>query len=106
MVDFLLRKDEDVEALLCAISILQPDWVVEAREEWKNDLSVWTLIQKIQKDHSVSYTFVWRNDSLWYKDRLYKCKNSQLKQKVLLELHSSPIGGHPGFLKTYHRVKK
>jgi hypothetical protein len=23
-----------------------------------------------------------------------------------LELHTSPVGGHSGFLKTYHRVKK
>jgi hypothetical protein len=30
----------------------------------------------------------------------------QLKQKVLLELHTSPIGGHSIFLKTYNRVKK
>ena len=48
----------------------------------------------------------WENDSLWYKDRLYLCKNSQLKQKVLLELHTSPVRGHLAFLKTYHRVKK
>jgi hypothetical protein len=46
------------------------------------------------------------NDSLWYKDRLYLCKNSKLKQNVLLELHPSTVGGHSGFLKTYHRVKK
>ena len=45
-------------------------------------------------------------DSLWYKDNLYLCKNSQLKQKVLLELHTSPLAGHSKFLKTYHRVKK
>jgi hypothetical protein len=37
---------------------------------------------------------------------LYLCKNSQLKKKVLLEFHTSPVGGHSGFLKTYHRVKK
>ena len=67
---------------------------------------MWTLIQQLQKDPSVSYTFVWKNDSLWYKDHLYICKESQLKQKVLLELHTSPIGGHSGFLKTYHGVKK
>ena len=48
---------------------------------------------------------MWKNDSLWYKDFLYICKNSQLKQKVLLELHTSPIGGHSRFLKTYHRIK-
>ena len=32
MVDALSRKEEDVEVLLCAISIIQPDWIVEARE--------------------------------------------------------------------------
>ena len=65
MVAFTLsRKDEDVEALLCAISIIQPDKVVEAREEWKNDLLMWTLNQKLQKDPSISNTFVWKNDSM------------------------------------------
>jgi hypothetical protein len=52
------------------------------------------------------YTFVWNNDLLWYQDNLYLCNNSQFKKKVLLELHTSPIGGHLGFLKTYHNIKK
>jgi hypothetical protein len=43
----LSRKDEDVEAFLCAISIIQPDWIIEARDEWKNDEKVWTLIQRL-----------------------------------------------------------
>ena len=47
MVDALSKKDEDVEGLLCAISIIQPNWVVEAMGEWKNDLLVWMLIQKL-----------------------------------------------------------
>jgi transposase InsO family protein len=102
----LSRKDEDVEAFLCAISIIQPDWIIEARDEWKNDEKVWTLIERLQQDSGASDTFTWKNNSLWYKDHLYLCKNSQLKQKVLLELHTSPVGGHSGFLKTYHRVKK
>jgi hypothetical protein len=106
VADALSRKDEDVEALLYAISIIQPDWIIEARDEWKNDEKVWTLIERLQQDSGASDTFTWKNDSLWYKDRLYLCKNSQLKQKVLLELHTSPVGGHSGFLKTYHRVKK
>jgi len=32
-VDALLRMDEDVEALLCAISIIQPEWINKARDE-------------------------------------------------------------------------
>ena len=99
------RKDEYVEAFLCAISIIQPNWIIEERDEWKDDEKVWTLIERLQRDSSASDTFTCKNDSLWYKDRLYLCNNSQLKQKVLLELHTSPIGGHSGFLKTYHRVK-
>ena len=44
-----LFEDEDVEALFCAISIIQPDWINEARDEWKKDKEVWPLIQKLQK---------------------------------------------------------
>ena len=104
--DALSGKNEEVEALLCAISIIQPDWITEARDEWKKDEDVWKLIQKLQQDPSTYDTFSWKNDSLQYKDRLYIFNNSQLKQKILLELHTSPLGGHLGFLKTYHRVKK
>jgi hypothetical protein len=106
VADALSRKHEYVEAFLCAISIIQPDWIIETRDEWKNDEKVWTLIQRLQHDSSASDTFTWKNDSLWYKDRLYLCKNSQLKEKVLLESHTSPVGGNSRFLKTYHRVKK
>ena len=97
--DALSRKDEDVEAFLYVILIIQPNWIIEARDEWKNDEKVWTLIQRLQQDSSTSDTFTWKNDSLWCKDRLYLCKNSKLKQKVVLELHTSPVGGHLGFKK-------
>ena len=52
--DALSRKDEDVETFLCAILIIQPDWIIEARDEWKNDEKVWTLIQRLQQDSSAS----------------------------------------------------
>ena len=51
--------------MLCAISIIQPEWITEARDEWKNDEEVWTLIQKLQQHPSTSNTFSWKNDSLW-----------------------------------------
>ena len=79
-----------MEALLCAISIIQLDWITEARDEWKREEEVCTFIQKLQQDPSTSDTFSWKNDSLWYKDCLYLCNNSQLKQKIILELHTSP----------------
>ena len=57
-------KDEELEALLCAISIIQPDWITEARDEWKKEKDVWTLIQKLQQDPSTSDTFSWKIYSL------------------------------------------
>ena len=57
VADALSRNDEDVEALLCAISIIQPDWINEAREEWKSDEELWALIRKLQQDSSTSDTF-------------------------------------------------
>jgi len=38
-----------VEALFCAISIIQPNWINEPRDEWKKEEEVWPLIQKLQK---------------------------------------------------------
>ena len=51
----LSRNNEDVEALFCDISNIQPDWTTEAREEWKNDEEVWTRIQKLQEDPCWKY---------------------------------------------------
>ena len=48
VADALSREDEDVEAFLCAISIIELDWINKARDESKNDEEVWALIQKIQ----------------------------------------------------------
>jgi hypothetical protein len=84
VVDALSRKDEYVEAFLYAISRIQLDWIIEARDEWKNDENMWTLIQRLQQYSSALDIITCKNDSLWYKDRLYLCKNSQIKQKVLL----------------------
>ena len=47
VADALSRKDEDVEALLYAISIIQLDWLAEAMDEWKNEEKIWTFIQKL-----------------------------------------------------------
>ena len=65
VLDALPRKDGEVEALIRAISIIQLDWITEARDEWKKDEEVWTLIQKLQQDPSTYDTFCSKNYSLW-----------------------------------------
>ena len=106
VVDALSRKDEDVEGMLCAISLPQFVWIDEARIEWKQDQKACKIIQQLEDNPNSLGKFVWKNDLLWYQDRLYLCNSSRLKHKILVELHTSPIGGHSGFLKTYHGIKK
>jgi hypothetical protein len=40
VVDALSRKDEYVETFLCVILIIQLDWIIEVRDEWKNEENV------------------------------------------------------------------
>jgi hypothetical protein len=80
--------------------------VEQARIEWNQHQDVWKIIQKLHECPNSVETFVWKNDFRWYHDRLYLCNNSQLKQKILMELHTSPIGEHLGFVKRYHKVKR
>ena len=37
VADVLSRKDEEVEAFFYAISIIQPDLITKARDEWNKD---------------------------------------------------------------------
>ena len=106
MADALSRKHEDIEGFLCVISLPQFDWVGEANTEWKQDHKTCQIIQQLQENPNALDKFMWKNDLLWYQDRLYLCKSSQLKHKILIELHTSPIGGHSGFSKPYERIKK
>ena len=64
VADALSRKDEDVEALLYSISIIQLDWIAEAMGEWKNEEKIWTFIQKLHQYPSSSNTFRWKDDFL------------------------------------------
>jgi hypothetical protein len=90
VADALSRKDEDVEALFCAISIIQPDWINEARDEWKNDEEVWPLIQKFTGSRrnffgmalNLIFKSLWQN--VWFSNKI---KLRQLRPQVYYNLY-------------------
>ena len=59
-----LRKEEDIEGLLCAIYVPQSNWVEEERIEHKKYQNICKIIQQIQEKPTALYKFVWNNDSL------------------------------------------
>lgn len=59
------------------------------------------------EDSSTSPTrFSLQNGLLLYKDKIFLSASSSLKPLVLQHVHDSPIKGHSGYLKTFHRVKQ
>jgi hypothetical protein len=58
MADALSRKDEDVEAFLCAISIIQLDWIIKVRDEWKNEENVWTHSKVAAGFQCIRYIYI------------------------------------------------
>ena len=66
MGDALSSKHKKDEALFCALSILQENWVVEAKEEWKNDVATSNLIQQIKNYPSSLVKLCLKGGTLWY----------------------------------------
>jgi hypothetical protein len=84
LADVLSKKEEETKGSLCVISIPLYDWVKEARIEWKQYEEVCNIIQQLKEDPRSLDKFVWNNDFLWYHDHLYLCKNSKLKEMLIL----------------------
>jgi hypothetical protein len=100
VVDALSRKDEEVRAY--ATTIVIPDWLDEIRVEYAKDPESNSIINNLDQNPK----FEWKNDILWYKDRIYLIPSSKFKMKVLKESHSSPATGHVGFFKTYYNARQ
>jgi hypothetical protein len=93
---------------------LQPQVSLEPFDKWGMDFigpidppsgKKKHIQQPEENPTSIDY-FSWKNVFLLYHDHIYLCKNSQLKLNVILEFHTSPIGGHSRFFRMYHRIKK
>jgi hypothetical protein len=98
--DALSRKDEEVKAYATTIVIL--DWLDEIRVEYAKDSESNSIINNLDQNPK----FEWKNDILWYKNKIYLIPSSKFKMKVLRESHSSPTSRHVDFFKTYYNARQ
>ena len=102
-----VNSDLDGVGTLCIISFPNPTWLDDLKSSYVTDPAVQKLIQAIQSGQNVPAGFTLCNDFLFYKGRLYLEGSAQnLKAIVLRQIHASPLGGHSGYLKSFHRLKK
>ena len=95
------------EGTLCIISFPTPNWLDDLKASYITDPTIQQTIQALKSGQNVPVGFTICNDFLFYKGRLFLGSSPQtLKTLVLQQIHDSPLGGHSGYLKSFHRLKK
>uniref|UniRef100_A0A7N2KR02 Uncharacterized protein n=1 Tax=Quercus lobata TaxID=97700 RepID=A0A7N2KR02_QUELO len=110
----LVHCDHSAFSLFCLdslnslflISFPHPTWLEELKASYTTDVEVQDILQTLHSNPAAVGKFSLQNGLLLYKGRLYLGSNCSLKPKVLSLVHDSPLGGHSGYLKTYHRAKR
>ena len=116
MVDALLRRSnyihmssqqDEFSKASCLLLLLVPDptRLHILRDSYSQDQFMQQLIQSIQASIA-PIRFTWQNNLVFYKGRFFLGPQCPLKNQVLQLVHSSPVVGHSGFLKSYQRAKR
>lgn len=83
-----------------------PIWLqlAEVQKEVRENEELKRIIEELSQDPNVHLEFSLQKGNLFYHNRLVLAANSVYIPLLLQEFHSSPTGGHSGFLRTYHRI--
>ena len=99
--DFSLFCLDSLNSLFL-ISFPHPTWLEELKSSYTIDVEVQEILQTLHSNPATVGKFSLQNGLLLYKGRLYLGSNCGLKPKVMSLVHDSPLGGHSGYLKTFH----
>lgn len=96
-----IPKEGELNGLMCF-----PVWLdgLELTHEVGNDPYLQKVITDLQQDPSSRAGFVHKHGILFYQGRLVVSASSPRIQQLIEEFHSTPQGGHSGFLHTYGRI--
>lgn len=92
------------EAACMAITGCIPDLLTELRLHNTTHPELIALQQSLAQDPDLTNGYSFRDGLLFFKGRLVIPTDSPLRQQLLIEFHSSSIGGHAGLARTYHRL--
>ena len=89
-----------------AISVATPIWAQELVEGYQKDPTTKAILEKLllQPNHTMS-DYSLKAGIIRYRGRILVGEFSNLWQRLITALHSSPIGGHSGTRATYQRIK-
>ncbi|KAK2407034.1 hypothetical protein QL285_042695 [Trifolium repens] len=105
VADALSRVHEAAPHCL-TITIPHWDFIQELKRSLQADVTIQELMTSIQASPSSYPDYKVCQDLIFFKGKLFIPATSPMKQLLLEEFHSSPIGGHSGIQKTLGRLKE
>ena len=90
---------------LFLLSVPDPTWLSLLKDSYLQDDTIQHIIASMQAGNPPK-GFTFQNELLFYKGRFYVSAHCPLKSQFLHHVHSSPLAGHSGFLKSYHSARK
>ncbi|GJW49959.1 ty3-gypsy retrotransposon protein [Tanacetum coccineum] len=94
-----------LSVLSLAISVSHSSIVDTIRDSSISSPFVSSLVQDIRNNGEEASCYSSKNGLLYWKDRVVvPLENDELLKKLLVEFHSSTIGGHASFQRTYARI--
>ncbi|KAJ0441335.1 putative nucleotidyltransferase, Ribonuclease H [Helianthus annuus] len=89
---------------LLAISAPVPTLLQELHAAAQSDPDYCALLHRFQSDSATLPDYTYKDGFLLYKGRFLVPNNQPLQHLILLEFHSTAVGGHAGVTRTYQRL--
>ncbi|MCI10393.1 RNA-directed DNA polymerase (Reverse transcriptase), partial [Trifolium medium] len=99
--DALSRCHGEMNALVSS-----PKWLAgkQLLQEVSQDTTIQKIMTELKENPDAKPGYYVQQGVLFYKGRLVIASNSPSIPVLLKEFHSTPMGGHSGFLRTYRRL--
>jgi hypothetical protein len=97
VVDSLSRKPE-----ICSLVEISANWKYHLLVEYSKKKIVGEMTD--HNTHDDRYKVV--DDIIYYKDHIYLFHESTMKKNIMRAMHKTPLIGHPGYIKTYRKVRE
>ena len=75
------------------------------KDNYNHNPKLQQLLQQLKSGSNYPRFFSLHNDLILYKGKVFMGTQCSLKSKILHLAHDSPLGGHSGFLKSFHGLK-
>jgi hypothetical protein len=102
--DALSRCPQHVS--ICAISALYPEWLEKVKMGYQDDPKALQLLQELSEGDIALSGFSLKDGIIRLNSKIWLGANDLAQQHILQAVHQSGVGGHSGFLPTYHRLKQ